>query len=690
MTMRRRNFCTIAALAAACLAIPALGQKAPDEALKALARCAPGLQITTWATEPQLFKPTNMDIDARGRIWITEGVNYRRPSRTRAEEAIASSLHSRRHATHRKVRQRYKVFVQDIALKSPLGICVLGNKVIVAQSPNMLIYTIDASGDRPVGPPQVIFTGFGGVDHDHGVHSGIFGPDGRYYFNCGNEGDHGDLLKYGNYVKGKEGQPVTDILGSEIGRKASKIHGQEAPKGETAYREGLAMAMNVDASDLEVLGYNFRNNYELAVDSFGTVWQSDNDDDGNARVSPSTTSWKAATSWLHRPQRLKLGPATCRTYAGHLQRPDQAGGPLAPALAQPGVVPNLLNTGQGSPCGIIVYEGDLLPEIYRGALLHCDAGPNVVRAYVTKFGTFRPAGIAKPVSADEALKWKNEGEAQGGGYEAKEVEIVEAHQAQDRGDRWFRPDDLCVAPDGAVYISDWYDPGVGGHQTADTGLKQPAQPGGWTRGSMAASTDSRQKVTGTRHDPSDGYERSARPDRRPEFPQSRPAATGFGYTKLAEAIKANNAEAAHRTQRAVHRRQESATSRRRALWLLGRNGEGNLAVQLAIKDKDPDIRITGIRVARQMKERHGRHRQPDARRFIHGCSPRAVSGDAIRPDGKGDAGHPQVGRQVRWKGSLVSRSVGHRLQRAPRRKYLPLTKKITSRTISSRRTLPGA
>ena len=29
---------------------------------------------------------------------------------------------------------------------------------------------------------------------------------------------------------------------------------------------------------------NFRNNYEVAVDSFGTLWQSDNDDDGNQGV----------------------------------------------------------------------------------------------------------------------------------------------------------------------------------------------------------------------------------------------------------------------------------------------------------------------------------------------------------------------------------------------------------------------
>src|SRR5687768_3285454 len=37
-----------------------------------------GLEVTVWAQSPQLRNPTNMDIDAAGRIWVTEGVNYRR------------------------------------------------------------------------------------------------------------------------------------------------------------------------------------------------------------------------------------------------------------------------------------------------------------------------------------------------------------------------------------------------------------------------------------------------------------------------------------------------------------------------------------------------------------------------------------------------------------------------------------
>ena len=53
-------------------------------------------------------------------------------------------------------------------------------------------------------------------------------------------------------------------------------------------------------------------------------------------------------------------------------------------MNDPGVVPNLLQTGQGSPTGICVYEGTLFPDRYRGQVIHCDAGPSVCRAYVTR------------------------------------------------------------------------------------------------------------------------------------------------------------------------------------------------------------------------------------------------------------------------------------------------------------------
>ena len=33
----------------------------------------PELEVTLWAESPLLYNPTNMDVDAAGRIWVTGG-----------------------------------------------------------------------------------------------------------------------------------------------------------------------------------------------------------------------------------------------------------------------------------------------------------------------------------------------------------------------------------------------------------------------------------------------------------------------------------------------------------------------------------------------------------------------------------------------------------------------------------------
>ena len=48
------------------------------------------------------------------------------------------------------------------------------------------------------------------------------------------------------------------------------------------------------------------------------------------------------------------------------------------------------------------------------------------------------------------------------GYKAETANILDG-----KGDRFFRPADVCVAPDGSLFVADWYDPGVGGHGMGD-------------------------------------------------------------------------------------------------------------------------------------------------------------------------------------------------------------------------------
>ena len=73
-------------------------------------------------------------------------------------------------------------------------------------------------------------------------------------------------------IQDKHGENIVDLAGNIVAANRNP------------YQEGMIFRCNLDGSDFETLGWNFRNNWELAVDSYGTIWQSDNDDDGNRSV----------------------------------------------------------------------------------------------------------------------------------------------------------------------------------------------------------------------------------------------------------------------------------------------------------------------------------------------------------------------------------------------------------------------
>jgi putative membrane-bound dehydrogenase-like protein len=366
------------------------------------------LTATLFAAEPLLSSPADIDVDARGRVWVCEVVNYRGKKETRPEGDRILVLED----TDGDGRaDKQTVFHQGRDVDSALGICVIGEgpgrKVIVSCAPDVLVFH-DDDGDLKADRRETLFTKTGQPQHDHSVHAFVVGPDGRWYFNFGNTGKS---------VHDAEGNPVKDRFGNVVDDSGNP------------FRQGMVFRCRPDGSDFEVLGHNFRNNYEVAVDAFGTLWQSDNDDDGNRGVRINYVMEYGNFGYVDELTGAGWNvPRTNLEAEIPLQHWHQN---------DPGVVPNLLLTGGGSPCGICVYEGSLLPQRFRGGLLHADAGPNVVRAYHVK--------------------------PRGAGYEATMEAIVDGS-----ADKWFRPSDVCVAPDGSVIVADWYDPGVGGHGMADT------------------------------------------------------------------------------------------------------------------------------------------------------------------------------------------------------------------------------
>lgn len=362
-----------------------------------------GLEVKPFAAEPMLINPTNIDVDSKGRVWVLEAYNYRpgingNPTNPQGDRiVILEDTNGDGQADSRKV------FYQSPELNAPLGIAVLDSMVIVSQSP-YIWKMFDDNRDGKADRKEVMFSGIGGDQHDHGAHAFTFGPDGKLYFNLGNEGKQ-LLDAKGNSVLDQDGDPI----------------------GPKKYRQGMVFRCNLDGSQVEVLGHNFRNNYEVAVDSYGGLWQSDNDDDGNKGVRINAVFEHGNYGYVD--EMTGEGWSVNRT---NIEKEI----PLRHwHLNDPGVVPNLLQTGAGSPTGMIIYEGNLLPSIFQNQMIHTDAGPNVVRSYAT-------------------TPW-------GAGYEARINNLITSR------DQWFRPADVAAAPDGSLFIADWYDPGVGGHQAGD-------------------------------------------------------------------------------------------------------------------------------------------------------------------------------------------------------------------------------
>ncbi|SFH93423.1 PVC-type heme-binding CxxCH protein [Planctomicrobium piriforme] len=374
----------------------------------------PELKATLFASEPMMSNPTSIDIDHLGRVWVCEGVNYRA---FRNEDVIGKD-----HAPDRililedtdgnAVADKSTVFYQGRDVDSAQGILVLptpdgkGTRALVS-SGDSIFYLIDDDGDMKADRKELLFTGISGTQHDHGIHACHFGPDGKLYFNFGNAGGQ---------VKDKNGKPIIDKSGHEVN------------SSRNPYQEGMIFRCNLDGSEFETLAWNFRNNWEVCVDSFGTMWQSDNDDDGNRGVRINYVMEYG--NYGYKDEITGAGWQSPRTNW-------EAEIPLRHwHLNDPGVMPNMLQTGAGAPTGICLYEGNLLPAKLRGAVIHCDAGPNICRAYIPK--------------------------VDGAGYKAEVVDLLSGAR-----NKWFRPSDVCVAPDGSLLVADWYDPGVGGHRMQD-------------------------------------------------------------------------------------------------------------------------------------------------------------------------------------------------------------------------------
>src|SRR4051812_27740811 len=133
-----------------------------------------GFRVELVAGEPDLVNPVAMTFDERGRIWVTESLEYPRkeagPGRDRVKVLEDRDGDGK--------AETFTIFAEGLNI--PSGIAVGHGGVWVANSPDILFLS-DDDGDGKADRSEVVVTGFGRADTHELPNSLTWGPDGWLY-----------------------------------------------------------------------------------------------------------------------------------------------------------------------------------------------------------------------------------------------------------------------------------------------------------------------------------------------------------------------------------------------------------------------------------------------------------------------------------------------------------------------------
>lgn len=371
-----------ASLASACVllwpaATDAWGQGLTPQDAETRMTAADGLSVTLFASEPEVRQPILTKVDARGRLWTIQYLQYPNPaglkrvsvdrwSRTVYDRVPEPPPRGPRGADRITIltdtdgdgrADRFQDFVDGLNLAT--GVEFGHGGVYVLQVPYLLFYADRNRDDVPDGEPEVLLEGFGMEDAQSLANHLTWGPDGWLY--------------------GVNGSTTTCRI------------------REIEFQQGVWRYHPLD-DRFELFCEGGGNTFGLTFDERGNLFYSTNG-------GPFIHALQGA---YYRKSFGKHGPLhNLHTYGFFeiVDRDQMPGGP---------------------PTGGTIYLGDAFPQRFRGAFI---AG-NFLNHTAT-WWTVQPAGSTVT--------------ARYGG------ELIDSH------DSWFGATDMCVGPDGAMYVSDFYD-----------------------------------------------------------------------------------------------------------------------------------------------------------------------------------------------------------------------------------------
>lgn len=143
---------------------------------------AEGFEIELVVSEadfPEMVNPVALDIDARGRLWVTTNPSYPQylPG-TPADDKIL--IYEDLDGDGKADKQT--VFADGLHL--PIGIALADGGAYVSQQPD-LMFLKDTDGDDVADVRERVLHGFDSADSHHSLSAFVFGPDGALYFQEG-------------------------------------------------------------------------------------------------------------------------------------------------------------------------------------------------------------------------------------------------------------------------------------------------------------------------------------------------------------------------------------------------------------------------------------------------------------------------------------------------------------------------
>jgi|SRR5579883_298792 len=281
-----------------------------------------GFQMNVFAAEPDVIQPISFAIDARGRVWVAEALNYGTWQPTGRDRVVILE--------QRDGKLKRTLFYEGFNYITGIEVGFGG---VWVMSPPCLYFLPDRDGDdKPDGPPEVLFDGFGYKESRHNLANGFtWGPDGWLY------GGHGRTSP-------------SDV--GQVGTPAEKrIHCDGG-----VYRIHPTKLI-----------------YENFADGTTNPWGVDFDDFGQCFVSNCVNPhlfhvlqgghyepWRNRPSSLYAYERLP-------TCADHLHYPSGKPNEMR------GETPEVLAMGGGhAHCGTLIYLGDSFPKEFRNNVFMCN------------------------------------------------------------------------------------------------------------------------------------------------------------------------------------------------------------------------------------------------------------------------------------------------------------------------------